>query len=553
MRMRRGSIVLSSLLLSMSLIAAGCGSNNSANNEAANQNKANNSSNADASGNAGNTSTNAANATNATNATNEKKALDPYEVVMVYPDPNQSDIGTVQSAMNDYLKTTYPDMNMTVKLNPIDWSAYSDKLNLMMSSGEKFDLLWTANWMNFETQVNKGALLPLDDLLNEDGPDIKSVEGDLLEGARRKGKIYGVHVHQELGNPQGVAFSKELIDKYHIDLSPLKSGEFKDLSPILQQIKDNEPGVTPAVGPAFPLGAYFGSGSMENIIGPVGIDQRDTNPDNQFKVVDAYETPRYMELAKLTNEWYKAGFINKDATTPGIDIWKKFQAKTAFAAIGTDLEIVKDMKIGEPSLMANKSTQLGMDIIQVPLNIDRLHTSKLAATMQAISQTSKDPARAMMLLNLFYKDKNLLTLMNYGVEGTHYVLNNGQIDLPAGKTKDNVGFFHDNQWQLGNQMLNYTRVGEDPNKYFNYEQFNEMVKSQPSPLIGFVFDSEPVKNELIAVSKVQSTFDPGFQSGQLDPEKDLPKMIDKLKSAGLDKIIAEAQKQVDAWRAANGK
>ncbi|SEO53988.1 ABC transporter substrate-binding protein [Paenibacillus sp. OV219] len=292
---------------------------------------------------------------------------------------------------------------------------------------------------------------------------------------------------------------------------------------------------------------------MENIIGPIGLDQRDTNPDNQYKVVDAYETTRYMDLAKLTHEWYKAGYINKDATTPGIDIWKKFQAKTAFAAIGTDLEIVKDMKIGEPSLMANKSTQLGMDIIQVPLNIDRLHTSKLSATLQAISQTSKDPARAMMLLNLFYKDKNLLTLFNYGVEGTHYVLNNDQIDVPAGKTKDNVGFFHDNQWQLGNQMLDYTRVGEDPNKYLNYEQFNEQVKSQSSPLIGFVFDSEPVKNELIAVSKVQSTFDPGFQSGQLDPEKELPKMIDKLKSAGLDKIIAEAQKQVDAWRAANGK
>ncbi|AZN39787.1 ABC transporter substrate-binding protein [Paenibacillus albus] len=545
MRMRRGSIVLSSLLLSMSLIAAGCGSNNSTNNEAAN-NKASN--------NKTNTSNNAGTANTATNtAADEKKALDPYEVVMVYPDPNQSDLGTVQAAMNDYLKKTYPDMNMTVKLSPIDWSAYSDKLNLMMSSGEKFDLLWTANWMNFETQVNKGALLPLDDLLNEYGPDIKSVEGDLLEGARRKGSIYGVHVHQELGNPQGVALSKELVDKYHIDLSPLKSGEFKDLGPILKQIKDAEPGVTPAVGPSFPLGAYFGSGSMENITGPIGLDQRDTNPDDQYKVVDAYETPRYMELAQLTHEWYKAGYINKDATTPGIDIWKKFQAKTAFAAIGTDLEIVKDMKIGEPSLMANKSTQLGMDIIQVPLNIDRLHTSKLSATLQAISQTSKDPARAMMLLNLFYKDKNLLTLFNYGVEGKHYVLNNGQIDVPAGKTKDNVGFFHDNQWQLGNQMLNYTRVGEDPNKYLNYEQFNEQVKSQSSPLIGFVFDSEPVKNEMIAVSKVQSTFDPGFQSGQLDPEKELPKMIDKLKSAGLDKIIAEAQKQVDAWRAANGK
>ncbi|MFD2875825.1 hypothetical protein ACFTAO_07415 [Paenibacillus rhizoplanae] len=39
----------------------------------------------------------------------------------------------------------------------------------------------------------------------------------------------------------------------------------------------------------------------------------------------------------------------------------------------------------------------------------------------------------MMLLNLFYKDKELLTLFNFGIEGTHYVLKDGQITLPEGK------------------------------------------------------------------------------------------------------------------------
>ncbi|AJY73912.1 ABC transporter substrate-binding protein [Paenibacillus beijingensis] len=532
-RYNKRSIILTSLLLSLSLAAAGCTGNS-----------------------AGNQNTEPAQEPQSSQASQSSdqgaEKLDPYEVVMVYPDGKQNDLSTVQSAMNDYLNKTYPELNMKVKLNPIDWSAYSDKTNLMMSSGGKFDLLWTANWMGFESQVVKGALLPLDDLLAKYGADIKAVEGDLLEGARRGGKLYGLHVHQELGNPQGIVLRKDLVDKYNMDLSPLKSGEFKDLEPLLKTIKDNEPNITPAVGPAFPLGAYFGSGSMESIIGPAGLDQRDPNADNKFKVVNMYETSRYMELANLTREWYKAGYLNKDATTPGVDIWKKFQAKTAFASIGSDLEIVKDMEIGKPAPMPNKSTQIGIELIQIPMNIDRLHTTKLSATMQAISQTSKDPARAMMLLNLLYKDKNLLTLFNYGVEGKHYVLNNGQIALPDGKTKDNVGFYHDNQWQLGNQMLNYTRIGEDPDKYKNYEQFNEIVQSQPSPLFGFVFDPEPVKNELIAIGKIQSTYDPGLQSGQLDPAE-LPKMIDKLKAAGLEKIIAEAQKQVDAWRAANGK
>ncbi|MBP3962438.1 ABC transporter substrate-binding protein [Paenibacillus lignilyticus] len=537
----KGSFVLSSLLLSLSLVAAGCSSgtnNNAANNEKpANQ----------AQESSTNTNTGTANTTEA------PKTLEPYEVVMVYPDGKQNDLGVVQTAMNDYLKQTYPDMNMTVKLNPIDWSAYADKTNLMMSSGQKFDLIWTANWMNFDAQVNKGGLLPLDDLLAQNAPDIEAIEGKFHDGALRNGKIYGVHVHQELGNPQGVAISKALVDKYNLDLSALKSGEFKDLGPILKTIKENEPGVTPAVGPSFPLGAYYGSGSTANIVGPIGLDLRDTDPNNTYKVVNTYATPRYMELAKLTREWFKAGYINKDATTPGVDIWKKFQAKTAFASIGSDLDILAGTEIGLPQLMPSKTSSVGSDIIQVPLNIDRLQTTKLAATMQGISQTSKDPARAMMLLNLFYKDQKLLSLFNFGVEGTHYVLKDGQVALPDGKTQDTVGFYHDNMWQIGNQMLNYTRVGEDPNKYKNYEEFNAKVSSNPSPILGFVFNSEPVKNELIAVSKVQSTFDPGLQSGQLDPEVEIPKLIQKLQGAGIDKIIAEAQKQLDEWRAANGK
>ncbi|RAP75260.1 ABC transporter substrate-binding protein [Paenibacillus montanisoli] len=528
-RVKKGTLALSSLLLSLSLVAAGCSGGNG--NEAKNNQPAN----------------------DAQASTNGEKALEPYEVVMVYPDGKQNDLGVVQDAMNDYLKTTYPALNMTVKLNPIDWSAYSDKTNLMMSSGQKFDLIWTANWMNFDAQVNKGGLLPLDDLLSQYGPDIEAVEGKFHDGARRSGKIYGVHVHQELGNPQGIAISKSLVDKYKLDLSGLKSGEFKDLEPILKTIKDNEPSITPAVGPAFPLGAYYGSGSTANIVGPVGLDLRDTDPNNTYKVVNTYETPRYMELAKLTREWFKAGYINKDATTPGVDIWKKFQAGTAFAAIGSDLDILAGTEIGAAQLMPSKTSSVGSDVIQVPLNIDRLQTTKLAATMQGISQTSEDPERAMMLLNLFYRDAKLLTLFNFGVDGTHYVLKDGQIALPDGKTQESVGFYHDIMWQIGNQMLNYTRVGEDPNKYKNYEEFNKKVASNPSPILGFVFDSEPVKNELIAVSKVQSTFDPGLQSGQLDPEVEVPKMIEKLKGAGIDKIVAEAQKQLDAWRAANGK
>lgn len=478
-------------------------------------------------------------------------ARSPYEIVMVYPDAPQKDLATVQKAMNDYLKQTYADLNITVKLNPIDWGAWSDKTNLMMASSETFDLLFTADWLGYNQQVTKGALLPLDDLLAKYGPDILAVEKDYHAAAKRGGKLYGIHTHQELGGSQGVLLDKALVDKYKFDLSVLKSGKVEDLEPMLKTIKENEQDVTPLAAPSFPLEAYFSSGTTDSITSLAVLNVVGTAPDNN-KVVNIFETPRYKELAQLTHKWFKAGYINKDALTPGLDAWKKFQAGKAFSLVG-DIDILANMEIGSVSKSPSKSAQAGRDILQVPLNIDRLQTGKMTATMQAISKTSKDPERAMMFLNLFFKDKKLLTLFNFGVEGTHYVMKEGQIALPEGKTNNNVGFYHDIMWQIGNQMLNYTRVGEDPKKYENYEAFNRKVSRNPSRIFGFVFDPEPVKNELIAIDTAQKAYADGIKAGQLDPVENLPKLLEKQKAAGADKVIAEAQKQLDEWRKANGK
>lgn len=477
--------------------------------------------------------------------------LKPYEVVMVFPDAPQNDSASVQNAMNDYLKKTYPEMNMTVKLNPIDWGAWSDKTNLMMASGEKMDLMFTADWLGFQQQVTKGALLPLDDLLAKYGPDIEAVEKDYHEPAKRGGKLYGIHTHQELGGTQGVYLNKELADKYHFDLTVLKSGKIEELEPMLKTIKENEPGITPLVAPSFPLEAYYASGNLDSISSIAAINTVGTAADD-YTVINSFTTPRYMELAKLTNKWYKAGYINKDALTPGLDAWKKLQAGKGFAFVG-DMDILADMEIGKAAVSPNGTLKANREMLQIPLNIDRLQTGKMTATMQAISKTSEDPERAMMLLNLFFKDKQLLTLFNFGIEGKHYVLKDGQIALPEGQTTDTVGYYHDIMWQIGNQMLNYTRTGEDPNKYQNYEKFNEKVSSNPSRIFGFVFDPEPVKSELISIDNANKAFVDGLKAGQLDPEEILPKLLEKQKAAGADKVMAEAQKQLDAWLKANGK
>ena len=53
-------------------------------------------------------------------------------------------------------------------------------------------------------------------------------------------------------------------------------------------------------------------------------------------------------------------------------------------------------------------------------------TTSSQGAMMAISTASKNPERAMMFLNLLNTDPYLMTLLNYGIEGVHYDMDNGE-------------------------------------------------------------------------------------------------------------------------------
>ena len=61
---------------------------------------------------------------------------------------------------------------------------------------------------------------------------------------------------------------------------------------------------------------------------------------------------------------------------------------------------------------------------------------------------------------------------------------------------------------------------------------------------------QPVRqNEIAAVNNVNKQFKPGMTSGAVDPNEMIPKYLEKLKAAGIDKIIAAKQEQLDAFLA----
>ncbi|WP_425463945.1 DUF3502 domain-containing protein [Paenibacillus taihuensis] len=58
-----------------------------------------------------------------------------------------------------------------------------------------------------------------------------------------------------------------------------------------------------------------------------------------------------------------------------------------------------------------------------------------------------------------------------------------------------------------------------------------------------------MKSELAQTASVVDEFYSGLITGMVDPADYLPKINDKLKQAGIDKLLAEMQREIDAWKA----
>lgn len=71
--------------------------------------------------------------------------------------------------------------------------------------------------------------------------------------------------------------------------------------------------------------------------------------------------------------------------------------------------------------------------------------------------------------------------------------------------------------------------------------------------MGFVFDDTNVKNEITQMTAVVNEYKVIFTGAVKNPTKELDERNAKLKDAGIEKVQAELQAQIDAWWAANKK
>jgi putative aldouronate transport system substrate-binding protein len=458
--------------------------------------------------------------------------LKPYVVSLMYPGTTQPDEALVEEAMNKILKEK---INATIDLQAIDWGAWNDKMNLMFASGEKADLVFTASWNGHVDNVTKGAFVELDEMLEKYGQNILESENPaLLQGARVKGKLYAIPTNKEIAASWGVLVRKDLAEKYKMDFANVKS--LADLEPFLKTIKDNEPDMTPLFQSSTQtlVGYVSGYDMLGDPAVPGAIKFGSTDPT----LVNWIKEPSLLENLKLLRSWYMNGYINEDAPT------SKLQANET-ARTGKVFMWPESLKPGKDKEMEGT---IGFPLMQVEIVPPYVTTGDTTNSMIGIARNSKDPERAMMVLNLLHSDKELLNLLDWGIEGTHYVkVSDNMIKLPDGVDPAKRTFNHGSQWMFGNQFLSYLWENESPDKWEQFRAFND--SAEPSLALGFTFDPSKVKSELAVLNNIRTEFTAALETGSVDPEEVLARYIEKQEEAGVAKVLAEKQKQFDEYLA----
>ena len=461
--------------------------------------------------------------------------LEPYQLDCYFLAPQGKDLQLVQDEVNKVLKEK---INATIKLNYLWWDSYQDKQKLIVASGQKIDTMFSPSWWGFSTYAAQKAWLPLDDLLAKYGKDIvANINPSYLKAPVLDGKLYAIPTSKDMFGVGGVLVNKALADKYGFDFSNIKTPA--DFEPMLKTIKEKEPGIIPFLSTKGDQTAYFTQDFYERIGTtevPIGYKKTDSS---DIKIVNINEQPEVVNIFKLARDWYQKGYINKDVATlqDGMPLKKN---KKAFMW-GEQLK---------PGKADEMKAQLGYGLIQVNAynGIDHyVATNDLTNSMLVISRNSRDPARAMMFINLLFSDKKLKNLLDWGIEGKHYKkIGDNQIDFADGVTAETSGYTGLAQWAMGgSQFLDYLWANEKTDKWDKMKEFNNSAKAMKT--LGWTFNAEPVKTEMASLANVGKVNGEALGEGIVEYDTYYPKMKSALEKAGSQKVIDEAQKQVNEY------
>lgn len=485
-------------------------------------------------------------------------SLEPVTLKMWFHGSNVTDDSAVLTEVNKYLTEK---LNCT--LEPIwgTWADFDEKVPLAISGGDNVDIYFTCSWSadEYNAYARNGAWLRLDNpdnnLIEKYASDLWSQLPEVLTtGATVMGSdglgVYGVPGWKDTAIQNCWDVNETLLEELGFTIADIEATDYYGFEPFLKAAKEKKGAdFYPLLVEGAVLERMVNNTSIVtgDIIGSTAFavlsyyfDAKDvTKPGPAgHKIQNKFATPEFKKFVEKTREYYLAGYID-----PAMGLSDQANA------VRTTKQNAAEYLIGTQSnslgYELSQSEARGITVKMVPTSDPFTDTTSSQGALMAVSANSQNPERAVMFLNLLNTDPVLMTMLNYGIEGTHYTKNaDGTITFDA----DMRALYSPWTNGVGNVNILPSQDVEGPTFRQDFKAFYDVAKSHP--ILGYAFDNTSVANETAAIAAVTGQYALALCAGTVDPATELPKFLDALEAAGMQKYLDEAQLQLDAFLAA---
>lgn len=449
---------------------------------------------------------------------------------------NDPDLEKVQDEVN---KITVPKIGVEVEFLPVPIMNMGTKLGMMVSGNEKIDLTVAGLLTTPSKLVSDGLLQPITEYVNNSEALTSLAEG-ILDACVIDGEVYAYPGSTANGVQVTFFYDKDLADQYNIKL-PDRLDSAEKWEDLLAQVKASgmsQYGISLGDGMAceYEWTAMDTLGDDANASLGVVLD-KDADANT---VVNYFATEEYKNKCLMHRDWWEKGYAVPDSNSNGYSTTDSMTQGMIFGFVSQGGVSMSD---------AYFSKITGKNIASIPMTDVTTKSGNVVNFSWAVPTSCEHPEKVVQFLELLYTDTELANLMNYGIEGVHYVTTEGSqiIGYPEGVDPQSCGY--------GSFIGTYGDISKTYQREPMTDEFiatipDYMVPKAPvSKYMGYSFNQTKVSTELAAVNAVIGQYAPALECGIVDPEQVLPEFLSALETAGIDAVIAENQAQLNDWLA----
>ena len=463
----------------------------------------------------------------------ENPALDTseeVELVMYVVSDRPAGQDVVDEHLNEILKEK---LNCTLKLYWISWAEYANKYPLLFSSGESFDIAYAATWLNYFSLAQRGAFKALNDLWPTYAPENYARQS---EGALQQAKVgedyYCVPTLLATYNAYGPIYRTDVLEGTDWDG---KMETFEDIETYCDYIKEYAPQMDPidmySAGPEFLYLYMQGKGYtwVSKSYPFLWFDPTEEHPH----VFTTYEEEGIKGFLETMARFNEKGFFSKSALSD-TDSAKPQNGKAALRV--HNIDTYASWAAIHPE-WGWKFSNFVADVAHLPFTQDCM----------VIPNTSKNPERAMALIELLTNDQEVYDALMYGVEGVTYTLNEkGEFAIT-----DTDLYAEGSLWAARTNEFRRNQFGtpDDYNETRAAFEASIVPGQGAEKFAGFTLDTTPVETQLSTLVNVKQQYWWPLELAYTDVESGLSQYQTMCEIAGIEDVRVECERQLEEYLA----